>query len=415
MKSWSTPVADRSKFRCEPKYDLVEMMTTQIITEGITKLEVPELERFRTPAGDYAPSLTQVFYNPLMELCRDISVSALQVLADELGSIRICDPLAGVGARGLRYAKEVRGVAKVVVNDRSQEAVELIRRNVELNGLSSSVEVLNEDANVLLWDYRPRFHAVDIDPFGSPAPFVDAACAALSHDGMLLLTATDTAPLSGTHPKACIRRYGAKPLRTEYCHELGIRILVGFCQRVAGRHEIALAPLLAHASKHYFRVYLRASRSPRRADELLAQQGYVSHCGACGRRAVSFGIAAELPRSCECRGKLGHAGPMWLGRIIDRGFVQRVVSDLARRNFRLGQQAIGLLSRCIEESDGPPTFYEMHEIARRAGVQPPKIADVIAKLRGKGYFASRTHFSGTGLRTDAPLDELLQVTKGRQI
>jgi len=386
-------------------------MMTQVITEGITKLEVPELERFRTPAGDYAPSLTQVFYNPLMELCRDISVSALQVLADELGSIRICDPLAGVGARGLRYAKEVRGAAKVVVNDRSREAVELIGRNVELNGLSSSVEVLEGDANVLLWGHRPRFHAVDIDPFGSPAPFMDAACAALARDGMLMLTATDTAPLSGTHPRACIRRYGAKPLRTEYCHELGIRILIGFCQRVAGRHEMALAPLLAHASRHYFRVYMRALMGPKRADELLAQQGYVSHCRACGRRVVSFGIAAELPSTCECGEKLGHAGPMWLGRIMDRGFVQRVASDLARRNFRLSQQAIVLLSRCIEESDGPPTFYEVHEVAKRAGVQPPKIAEVIARLRKLNYFASRTHFSGTGLRTDAPLDGIISALR----
>jgi len=387
------------------------MMMTQVITEGITELEVPELERFRTPAGDYAPSLTQVFYNPLMEMCRDISVSALQVLADELGSIRICDPLAGVGARGLRYAKEVRGAAKVVVNDRSREAVELIGRNVELNGLSSSVEVLEGDANVLLWGHRPRFHAVDIDPFGSPAPFVDAACAALSRDGMLMITATDTAPLSGTHPKACIRRYGARPLRTEYCHELGIRILIGFCQRVAGRHEMALTPLLAHASRHYFRVYMRAMMGPKRADELLAQQGYVSHCRACGRRVVSFGIAAGLPSTCECGEKLSHAGPMWLGRIIDRGFAQRVFGDLARRNFRLGQQAMVLLSRCIEESDGPPTFYEMHEVARLAGVQPPKIADVVARLRGRGYFASRTHFSGTGLRTDAPLDEIISALR----
>jgi len=386
-------------------------MSTQFIMEGKTKLEVPELAQFRTRAGDYAPSLTNVFYNPIMELCRDISVSALQVLADELGSICICDPLAGVGARGLRYAKEVRGVAKVVINDRSQEAVELIRRNVELNGLSSSVEVLNEDANVLLWSYRPRFHVVDVDPFGSPAPFVDAACSTLARDGMLMLTATDTAPLSGTHPKACIRRYGARPLRTEYCHELGIRILVGFCQRVAGRHEMALTPLLAHATRHYFRVYMKALRGPKRVDELLAQQGYVSHCKACGRQVISFDIAVELPSTCECGEKLSHAGPMWLGLIMDRGFIQRVVSDLANRNFRLSQQVMVLLNRCIEEADGPPTFYEMNEIAGLAGVQPPKIADVIAKLRGLGYFASRTHFSGTGLRTNAPLDEIISALR----
>lgn len=388
-----------------------ERMVTQVITEGATKLEVPELERFRTPAGDYAPSLTKVFYNPLMELSRDISVSVLQILADEFGNLRVCDPLAGVGARGLRYAKEVRGVTKVVVNDRSQGAAELIRRNVELNGLSSSVEVLDEDANVLLWGYGPKFQVVDIDPFGSPAPFVDAACAALARDSMLMLTATDTAPLSGARPNACIRRYGAKPLRTEHCHELGIRILIGFCQRVAGRHELALAPVLAHVTRHYFRVYLRAQRGARRADKVLAQQGYISHCSSCGRRVTSSGIAAELLSTCECGGKLSHAGPLWLGSLVDKGFVQRVMSDLVRRNFKLSQRAFSLLSRCVDEADGPPTFYDVHEVAGRMKVSPPKLAEIIARLRKRGYFASRTHFSGVGLRTDAPLDEVILALK----
>ncbi len=386
-------------------------MSTQFITEGWTKLEVPELARFRTRAGDYAPSLAPVFYNPHMELCRDISVSAVQVLADELGSIRFCDPLAGVGVRGLRYAKEVKGNVTVVVNDRSREAFELIKRNVELNGLTSIVDARNEDANVLLLGGRGKFDFVDLDPFGSPAPFVDAACAALARRGMLAVTATDTAPLSGTHARACLRRYGAKPLKTEYCHELGIRILIGFAQRVAGKHELALAPVLAHATRHYFRVYMRARRGARRADELLAQQGYVSHCNACGRRRFTQGMATGLPSSCECGSRFAHAGPLWLGRLMDRTIVHKVAGDLVERNFKLGQQELVLLNRCAEEADGPPAFYDVHEVARRAGVSPPKIVELIAKLREVSYFASRTHFSGTGFRTDAPIDELVKIFK----
>jgi len=387
-------------------------MLTQFITEGTTKLEVPELEHFRTRAGDYAPSLAPVFYNPHMELSRDISVSAVQVLAGELGSIRVCDPLAGVGARGLRYAKEVKGIAKVIANDRSREAFELVKRNVELNGLASLVEIRNEDANVLLWENRGRFNFVDLDPFGSPAPFVDAACAALARRGMLAITATDTAPLSGTHTKACLRRYGARPIKTEYCHELGIRILVGFVQRVAGKHELALTPMLAHATRHYFRVYLRARRSPSTADELLAEQGHVSHCIACGRREFTQGMAVELPNICECGGRFAHAGPLWLGRLMDQMFIREISRDLLRRNFKLGQQELVLLNQCAEEADGPPTFYDMHELARRAGVSPPKIIGLIGKLRGRGHFASRTHFSGTGFRTNAPMDEIVKIFKG---
>ena len=305
---------------------------TQLITEGLTRLEVPELARFRTESGDYAPSLARVFYNPQAEFCRDISVSALQILADELGSLRVCDPLSGVGVRGLRYAKEVKGVVRVVVNDKSRDAFELLGRNTELNGLSN-VEVRNEDANVLLWENRGMFDFVDLDPFGSPAAFVDSACAALSRRGMLALTATDTAPLSGSRAKACLRRYGARPLKTEYCHELGIRILVCFVQRVAGKHGIALVPVLSHVSRHYFRIFMRARGRRGSADEILGQHGHVSHCGTCGRRQCTPGIAVGLPHACDCGGRFEHAGPLWLGELMDRTFIHGVAEDLVRRDF----------------------------------------------------------------------------------
>jgi len=394
------------------KISVGERTHTQLITEGKVKLEVPDLSQFKTPAGDYAPSLTPVFYNPRMEPCRDISVSAVQILANEIGGLRVCDPLAGVGARGVRYAKEVRGVSKVTVNDYSIEAFELIERNAELNGLGSVIEVRREDANALLWRNRGWFDFVDLDPFGSPAPFIDAACAALARGGMLAMTATDTAPLSGTHARACLRRYGAKPIKTEYCHESGVRILIGFSQRVAGKHDLALVPVLAHSTQHYFRVYLRARKGAQRADEVLKQLGYVSHCSACGRRVLTYGTVPKLPSACECGNRLVHAGPLWLGKLMDQTFVNKVRGDLAVRNFKLEKQELALLYRCAEEAEGPPMFYDVHEIARHAGVPPPKIAELIVKFRERGYFASRTHFSGTGFRTDAPVDEIIKIFNG---
>lgn len=384
-----------------------EWSKIELVVEGSTKLEVPELERFKTPSGDYAPSLTRVFYNPLMEFCRDISVALIQVLAEELGKITICDPLAGVGARGLRYAQEVEGVARVVVNDRSPQAIEFIRKNLELNRLGGVVEVKQEDANSLLWSARPKFDVVDLDPFGSPAPFLDAACSALSSRGMLALTATDTAPLCGAQPKACVRRYGAKPLRTEYCRELGVRILVGFCQRVAGKHELAFSPLLAHATRHYFRLYLRARRGARAAYEACSKLGYISHCFSCGFRRATEGLIPELPPACECGAELSHAGPLWLGPLAEEGFLKRVRSELAQRGFKQEKSELSLLDECLEEAKGPPTFYDLNKLAGRAGVRPPKLRKLVAKLKHQGYFASRTHFLGTGLRTDAPLAKLL--------
>lgn len=82
-----------------------------------------------------------------------------------------------------------------------------------------------------------------------------------------------------------------------------------------------------------------------------------------------------------------------------------------RRNFKLGHQEFLLLNRCVEEADGPPTFYDLNEVAKRAGVSPPKIGTLIDELREAGHFASRTHFSPMGIRTDAPHDELLQAVR----
>jgi len=387
-------------------------MDSEHVCEGRVELEVPTLEKFRAATGDYVPSLAEAFYNPHMEFCRDIGVAVAQVAAREMGSLRICDPLAGIGARGIRYAVEVGGVVSVVINDRSKVAQDFIRRNLQLNGMGARVEVFQRDASSLLFENRGRFNFVDLDPFGSPASFVEAACAALGKRGFLALTATDTAPLCGSYRRACVRRYGARSLRTEYCHELGIRILVGFVQRVAGKYELAFEPVLVHSTRHYFRIYLRGERKAARADEVLKRQGFVSHCFSCGRRLVVRGVVPELPRECECGGKFQHAGPLWVGRLGERGFVGEVLQEVARRGFRLSHQEVKLLELCREEAEGPATFYDVNELSRIFGRTPMSPRRVVRKLREEGYFASLTHFSPSGFRTDAPLERVAAACSG---
>lgn len=238
-------------------------METQILEEGEIKLKVPKLEDFRKSSKEYVPSETEVFFNPVMEISRDISVSSLQVLGSGIESLRICDALAGVGARGLRYSAEVDGVSKVLINDWGVEAAELIRKNVKLNDLSK-VEVRNEEANTLLHNYRPRFHVIDIDPFGTPIPFLDSSFSAISRRGIYLVTATDTGPLCGAYRNACLRKYGANPLRTPYSRELGLRIFIGSVQRRAAAYDLALSPVLSHATQHFFRAHFsQADRGKR--------------------------------------------------------------------------------------------------------------------------------------------------------
>jgi tRNA (guanine26-N2/guanine27-N2)-dimethyltransferase len=228
---------------------------------------------------------------------------------------------------------------------------------------------------------------------------------------MLAITATDTAPLCGAGARACLRRYGAQPLRTEYCRELGVRILTGFAQRVAGKHELALTPAFSHATQHYFRVYMWAGKGTTKADETLKKQGYISHCFRCDRRFTTTGLAPKLPANCSCGGELSHAGPLWLGQLAEKELAENVAKNLERRSFRQVAREIFLATRCAGEADGPPTFYEIDELARREKCQPPKIAKVIEGLKIKGHFASRTHFSETGFKTDAPMEEITEVIK----
>ena len=184
---------------------------TEVVKEGEVRMLVPKLEAFVKSPSDYAPSKAPVLYNPVMELNRDVAVLALQAYQRMVDrELSVCEPLAGCGVRGIRFAKEVVGVEKVVVNDINGKAVQLAKHNVELNGLSEKVVVQNLDANFLLGGYaapRKRFDAIDIDPFGPPVPYLDSAIRALRNGGLLALTATDLASLCGVYPKACIRKY----------------------------------------------------------------------------------------------------------------------------------------------------------------------------------------------------------------
>jgi tRNA (guanine26-N2/guanine27-N2)-dimethyltransferase len=61
-----------------------------------------------------------------------------------------------------------------------------------------------------------------------------------------------------------------------------------------------------------------------------------------------------------------------------------------------------LLQVCREELP-VASFYDYHVLARRLRVSPPKIGEVIQAIVQAGFPATRTHFSGTGIKSTAPL------------
>ncbi len=326
------------------------------------------------------------FYNPKMKLNRDIGVA----MTRSLGISNYLDALSASGIRGLRVASEA-GVERVALNDISPQACDLILKNIAKNNLTNC-EALCCNANALM--HQRHFQAVDLDPFGSPSPFLTAgARSALSY---LFITATDTAPLCGAHLKSGIRKYMARPLRTDYYPEMGARILLGLACRELARLDKAMEPMLTHATDHYVRTYLRVRRGAQAADECLEKMGYVEHCLSCG----SF-TALREPRPVGVCGHCGEktvlAGPLWLGLIQEADVILQ-----ARANLDGSTRAEKLLETCASEVD-VPFYYDHHIICERLGITPGKVDSVVEHIRAQGWRASRTHFSGIGIKTDAPL------------
>ena len=390
---------------------------TETITEGKVKVVVPKLAAYVKEHWEYAPSKAPVFYNPIMELNRDLAVLALQTHQKLLGrEVSVCEPLTGCGLRGARFAVEVEGVRRVFLNDIKPEAARLARFNAELNNVEDRVEVTNEDANLFLSRNaapRKRFDYVDVDPFGPPVPYLDSAIRALRNGGLLALTATDMAPLCGVHPRACLRKYGGQPLRTEYCHELAVRLLIGCLTMMAAKHAIDVEVLFSHSVDHYVRAYAVVNFGARLADKSVQQMGYILHCFSCFHRETVSGITSPLKHVCpSCGAKLNVAGPLWLGKIADKNFCSLMEREAKERSLRQEKRILKLLSLVQNEAEATVTYYTMDKICDKLNLPIPALKKVIGKLKEEGFQAGPTHFNSRCFRTDAPASVVREaVTK----
>jgi tRNA (guanine26-N2/guanine27-N2)-dimethyltransferase len=341
-----------------------------------------------------------------MELNRDVAVLALQAYQRLLGrEVDVCEPLTGCGVRGVRFAVEVEGVGRVFLNDISGDAVTLARLNAKENNVTRLVGVEHLDANLFLSQYaapRKRFDYVDVDPFGSPALYLDSAVRAVRDGGMIALTATDMAPLCGVHPRACVRKYGGKPLRTEYCHELAVRLLAGCLATTAARHDVGVRVVFCHSTDHYLRVYAVVNHGAQKADASVKEMGYVFHCFNCFHRETAKGMLTMPKQECpECHNKLSIAGPLWLGKIFDKDFCQRMMKELPKKKLGQEKRIRKLLSMIVEEAEAPATYYVIDKICDKYGLPAPPLADVMQQLENANYTVNATHFNTRGIRTKA--------------
>ncbi len=387
---------------------------TEVVMEGRIRVIVPNLKAYVTEVWEYAPSKAPVFFNPVMALNRDLAVLVLQTYQKLVGKkVAVCEPLAGCGIRGIRFAAEVEGVRQIVLSDINPKATKLALLNVKRNTLEELILVVNEDANLLLSRHAVpfnRFDFIDVDPFGSPAPYLDSTIRALRDGGLLALTATDMAPLCGVHPRACFRKYGGKPMRTEYCHELAIRLLIGCLAMTAAKHGIGVKVVFSHSTDHYIRVYAVIKHGARQADNNIKEMGYVLHCFMCLHRETSKGIISHLKQKCsQCGYPLNVAGPLWLGKIFDENYSSLMKKEIAGRNLTHKKKIFKMISLIQKEADGPVAYYTTDKICDKLNLPTPPLIKVIDQLKSEGFQATPTHFNSTGIRTDASIKIVKEI------
>lgn len=356
----------------------------QEVMEGTT--------RFWTDSREHISKAMAVFYNPRMQLNRDLTL----LLIAAFGSKRIALPMEASGVRAARIMNELvsEGIIapdEVAINDISPSAIEYCKTNIEaVRKTPLNVTYSCREANRFLLENR-CFDYIDIDPFGSPNPFLDAAVKRISGGGVIGVTATDTAALTGTYPAATMRKYWAQPSRSWAMHEWGVRILIRKVQLVGAQYDKALIPILSISNDHYYRIFFRCEKGRGLIKRMIAQH-----------KNVRVDSQAHTIRIGE-----GDTGPLWAGDLHDPGVVMRML-EIARGKGHFSK-AEALLQVVQDEARMHVVgFIDLHQLARVADIDPPARDPLLEALGGN---ACRTHITPTGIKTSLSIDELALMAR----
>lgn len=346
-----------------------------IITEGSAKLKI-------SPGKKISKKLP-VFYNPIMKLNRDISILLLNSISKK--AMQIALPLAGSGVRGLRFLKELNKdkIKNMSFND--YKTLKNIKENLKLNNLDkkNNLSLYNKDANLFLLESK-GFDYIDIDPFGTPNPFLESAVVRLARNGILAVTATDTSALAGSSVNACLRKYWAKPLKNEFMHETGIRILIRKVQLIGAQLDKALEPIFSYAKDHYYRVFFRCEKGKKKVDNLLKKHEFLIYDKKTLKRKVVDDIY-NIKKGYE------FAGPLWSAKLWNNTLIEKMYKTCNQENDKLFNLISIIKDECKIDAVG---FYDLHKLSKLKRVQNPKIESVLKE--GK---VTRTHFLGWGVRS----------------
>ena len=383
----------------------------------------------------------EVFYNKVQELNRDFTVTALTCFAKHVHAkdpkllrqarkhndndnntkvpgLKVLEALGATGLRSVRFSKELGSLASTITcNDVSPQAVIAMKRNIAHNECQNVV-ASTADACVLMCTRKNDFDVVDLDPYGTPAMFLDTAVQAVRSGGLLCVTATDLGVLAGNHIQACYGKYGGVPLKRVYCHEFALRLLLSCVDTHANRHGRYIKPLFSYKADFYVRVFVQVIQSQSEVQKTTSRRSYVYDCVGCqsfhlqklgthipGTQKVLPGRGPPVGRSCEECGKDFYiGGPIWSDPIHDREFLSKMKEHLSGEGKYLGtvKRMEGMLTLAEEELVDVPLFYELSMLSKTIHSTCPPLTTFRSAILNAGYQVSLSHVCTKSIKTNAP-------------
>jgi tRNA (guanine26-N2/guanine27-N2)-dimethyltransferase len=391
--------------------------------------------------------------------------------------LHVLDALAASGLRSMRYWKECsQYISHITINDMDSAASDRARDALEHNGLSdvvltsewnqgrpSGIRVTTQDATHLLYNSRQKrkkrphilqypdtstpeeesslqWDVIDLDPYGSAAPFLDAAIQAIAHGGMLNITCTDLRVLSGTvQPELCFNRYGGFPMRKSgYWNELALRILLYSIAMTAAKYGRAIKPILSVSMDFYVRIFVEVYDNKSECHDVCLNVGYVYQSTQC----PSFYTAPLAEMGGENRklhqpGRLHHGvctetggalkigGPMWLGPLHDQTVLQEALDRLEvdgrrrrptflepdTRFLATRARLLGLLTACQQEVPDAPLYYIYPDLSKCLHLHPFPLHSIMSAIANAGYQVSGYHKEPMAIKTNAPSSVVWDVMR----
>ncbi|KAL1238494.1 tRNA (guanine(26)-N(2))-dimethyltransferase [Trichinella spiralis] len=366
-----------------------------------------------------------VFYNPVQEFNRDLSVAVLKTFVECQNTDENDSDEQLPSSKKKSDSKESFN-SNITVLD-ALSASETIKRNVMQNEVDHLVTASQADAVSVMYEHRSRlkrFHVIDLDPYGCASQFLDSAVQAIADGGLLMITCTDVAVLCGNTPESCFAKYGSMSLRAKCCHELALRILLCCLESRANCYGRYVKPLISVSVDFYIRVFVQVFTGAAVAKHSACKKSMVFQCASCesfeiqplARRMCSEkgfvkfvnAVGPVVPQSCShCGGKYHIAGPIWSDPIHDVGFVDRTaatVASMAKTDFKLSttQRLLGILKVIREELPDVPLYYCLSRLAGILRLPTPKQRLFRSAILNAGFRVSSSHAYPTAIKTDAP-------------